>query len=163
MSGFYIVARLGVLFAFIGFILWLVSRKVRTQDEVLKLHLEGRNRLLERFADANALVAFAATTEGRALLQPPDLPLAEPRLPAGVRMVQSGIVALALGGGFEYLGASWIRRADLARGNFLDSRLLLDGQGYEMAGVLLLCGGAGLIIAGLLAWWWQQRDARPRR
>lgn len=131
----YSVLRLAVFFAFAGFVLYLVARHARTQSELLRLHLEARNRLLDRFSTADAFLAFARSDEGRAVLQAPSLPAAAPRLP-GLRLFQGGALCLALGGGWLLAGAG----------------AGAGGRESFTVASLILSGGVGLVLSGVLAW-----------
>jgi hypothetical protein len=155
--------RLAILFAFLAFVVWLVSRRVRTQSDILKLHIEGRNRLLDRFHDADAFLAFAQTEEGRAFLHPPELFASGVRTPPGLRLVQGGLFSLVLGAGFEYLGLTLSARANIGRGSFLDTHMAMDGQSYELIGMLLITAGVGLLVAGIVAWAWLRAGTKHAR
>jgi hypothetical protein len=156
MPIFMIEIRFALLLAFLAFLLWLVSRKVRTHSELMKLHLEGRNRMLDRFGDAEAFLSFARTEEGRAFLETSSL-AAPARTRPGVRLLQCGLISLLLGFGMRSMGIGWRMQANLARGSFLDTNLLSNGQSFETFGTLLLFGGAGLVLASAIAWF-----GRPR-
>ena len=84
--------RLAIFLAFVGFVLFLVARQSRNRLEILRLHLEGRNRLIERFGDAEAFLAFARSEEGRAALRAPDTGDAGRAVP-GLRLFQGAIVS----------------------------------------------------------------------
>ncbi len=154
--------RLAILFAFLAFVVWLVSRRVHTHADILKLHIEGRNRLLDRFQDADAFLAFARTEEGQAFLHPPELFASGVRTPPGLRLVQVGLFSLILGAGFEYLGLTLPSRANAARENFLAVQMVMDAQGYELIGVVLITAGVGLLVAGIAAWAWLRAGTRAR-
>lgn len=150
MSAF-IVLRLAVLFAFLGFVLWLVSRKLRTHSELMHLHLMGRNRLLDRFQDPEQLLTFARTEEGHALLEAPHLERPQRPRP-GLRLLQASLFCLPVGGGLILAGERWLRLANPNRGNFLDTAAVMDAREYLFLGQMILAVGIGLLLAGLLAW-----------
>jgi len=127
--------RLAILFAFVGFIIYLVARHVRAQSDLLRVHLEGRNRLLDRFGDAEAFLTFARSDEGRALLRTPEPIPGTARVP-GLRLLQSAAVSLATGVGFTF---------------FSGPSTTGGGQEAQAIGVVLLSAGIGLALAGLLA------------
>lgn len=140
MFSYFAEIRLALVCALIGLIIYLVARHVRAQADILRAHLEGRNRLLDRFGNAEAFLAFARTDEGRALLRAPDMVPGAPRVP-GLRLLQSAIVCLALGIGLEFF---------------------INGQESAGIGVVLLSAGVGQVLAGLLAWLTQRTSSGPR-
>jgi len=152
--------RIALLFGFLAFVLWLISRKVKTSSELMKLHLEGRNRLLDRFGDAEDFLTFARSEEGRALLEAHSL-VRGPQVQPGLRLFQCGLVALPVGVGLGKIGAEMTAQANLARGSYLDHRAWSEGGDYQLMGILLLTLGVGLLLAGLLAWF-SDRTARTR-
>lgn len=137
---FYAEIRLALFLAFVAFVLYLVARQARGAADVLKLHLEGRNRLIDRFGDADAFLAFARSEEGRAILHPPQPSSGGARV-AGLRLFQSAILCLALGAGWYVSGVQ-------SPGG---------GQEARTLGVLLGSTGVGLLLAGLLAWLTRER------
>jgi hypothetical protein len=140
MFTYFAEIRLAIVCALVGLIIFLVARHVRAQTDVLRAHMEGRNRLLDRFGDAEAFLAFARTEEGRTILRPPDLGAGASRVP-GLRLLQSAIVCLALGVGFKFF---------------------VSGQEGPGIGVVLLSAGAGQALAGLLAWFTQRTSGGQR-
>jgi hypothetical protein len=83
-------------FGSVSLIAGLLFRHLRLRMEVLKVHAEARLKLLGLVGSVEQLLAFAATEEGRRLLEPPTLPS---QVPHGLRMVQAGVGlgVLALG------------------------------------------------------------------
>lgn len=140
MVTYFAEIRLAIVCALVGVILYLVARHVRAQADVLRAHLEGRNRLLDRFGDAETFLAFARSDEGRMILRPPELAAGISR-PPGLRLLQSAIVCLALGVGF---------------------RFYTGGQEAQAVGVVLLAAGVGQALAGVLAWFTQRRSGGRR-
>ncbi len=132
--------RLALLLAFFGFVLWLVSRKVRSASELHKLHLEGRNRLLDRLGDAEAFLAFARTPEGRALLEAPHL---DPGPRPGIRLLQMGTFGTVLGSCLHVSGRLW---------GLSDLQLFAN---------FVLFIGLGLLAAAGATAWVQRRSPRP--
>ncbi len=155
--------RLAILFAFLAFVVWLVSRRVHTHSDLLKVHIEGRNHLLDRFRDVDAFLAFARTDEGQAFLHPPELFASSVRTPPGLRLIQGGLVSLVLGAGFEYLAVTLFARANIGRGGSLDPNMVMDGQSYELIGIVLISAGVGLLVAGVVAWAWLRAGTRRGR
>ena len=150
---------------FVAFMAWLWFLRAQAQTELQRLHLEGRNRLLERFDTPQALLDFAATEAGRSLFGPLSSTQAETVASRheGLRLIQVGIVSLFVGLGFRftfYLAMNW--RAANIRMNEIDAfgralRLWQWGQVCTWAGVaLILCG----LLAALLAWLDRNRDRK---
>lgn len=155
--------QITVALGFMAFLAWLWFRRGQAQMELQRLHLEGRNRLLEGFDTPQALLDFAATEPGRALFTPPSLlpyANAKPR-PEGLRLLQSGILSLFVGLGFRFtfhLAMEW--RAANVRMNEVDAfaralRMWQWSQIFTWAGLaLILCG----LLAALLARWDRNRN-----
>jgi hypothetical protein len=127
-----IVILLG-LFGTVAFLVWLFARYHRTRSELLKLHLAARDRLIAQAGSLEALLAFARTAEGRGLLEPPSL--ASSQLPAGLRLIQAGIVCLGIA----------LLRWGVALAGFQALRPEGTAQTTLFAGA-----GLGLVAAGIL-------------
>jgi len=98
-----------------GFFLWLASKRAFTRADLLRLHLESRNHLVERFASSQDFLEFARSEEGHALLQAPQLPSPRPPAPAGLRLVQWGLLSMLVSLAFRetyYQALNW-RAANL--------------------------------------------------
>lgn len=155
--------QITVALGFMAFLAWLWFRRVQAQTELQRLHLEGRNRLLERFDTSQALLEFAATEPGRILFTPPNLlPAAGAKpQPEGLRLLQSGLLSLFVGLAFRFtyhLAMEW--RAANVRMNEVDAfaRALQKWQWSQVfiwAGLaLILCG----LLSALLARWDRNRS-----
>lgn len=143
--------RIALFFGLIAFVLWLISRRAQRASGLLKLHQEGRNRLLDRFSDAESFLAFIRTEEGRSFLQAPQFAQKTQPVP-GLRLLQISTVALPLGIGMLILSRQTLARIDSVRGNHLDVIARSDAHQYELFGVVMLCAGVGLLLAALAAW-----------
>jgi len=143
--------QLAVALGFTGFLAWLWIRRTQAQTELLRLHLEGRNRWLERLESPQALLDFAATEAGQALLTPPRFPEAagKPK-PEGLRLIQAGLVSLFAGLGLHstyYIAMNW-RAANVTLNEPDAFRKALSL--WQWSQVCIWTGGA-LILCGLLA------------
>lgn len=140
------MAALGLL----GFLAWLYAQRVASRSGLLRLHLEGRNRLLERFASAAEFLEFARSPEGKALLEAPQLPAPAKAAPLGLRMFQLGVVAMLVGAAFNEVFHASV--------NWKAANLALDPQqawSHALSALqwsrLFLAVGGGLMIGALLA------------
>ena len=156
--------QIAVLLGFMAFLARLWSRRAERRADLLRLHLEGRNRLLERLDTAQALLDFAATGPGRALLEPPALAEAAPQpRREGLRLVQAGLVALFVGLGSRstyHLAMNW-RAANLHLNETEAFRRALNLWQWSevctwMGAALLLCG----LLSALLAHLARRREAQ---
>lgn len=133
---------------FIGYVAWLWSRRTREQQDLHRTFLAGRNRLLEQFDSPQALLDFAATETGRALLEAPRT--TAPMRPEGLRLIQAGLVILFVGFGFRssyYVAMNW--RAANVHLNEIDA--FYKALGLWQWGQFCLWAGAALFLGGLLA------------
>jgi hypothetical protein len=156
--------QLALALGFTGFLAWLWFRKARAQAELLRLHVEGRNRLLERLESPQALLDFAATEVGACLLTPPRLQVAPAASkPEGLRLIQAGLVTLFAGFGFHstyYIAMNW-RAANVVLNEPDAFRRALGLWQWSQVctwtgSALILCG----LLAALLAHLGRKRDAR---
>ena len=120
-------------FAFIGFIIWVVSRsrmaKMRQQSE-------ERSRLLERFSSSQDLTSFLNSEAGDRLLGPPKAANNSSRMVAFTMI--GGIITLFMGLAFLLLVFAG---RDPSGGNLI-----------VPASILCLTGIGLLIAAGASAW-----------
>jgi hypothetical protein len=148
------------LFLTAAFIAWLLARYHRSRAETLRLHLASRDRIVAQAGTLEALLAFARTEEGRRLLELPSL--ATTAGPAGLRLVQAGLVCLAMAAAQGVARHLWARAVQ-ASGDAELIRTTLVGT-YPQA--LLYAGaGLGLILAGWLGRYlrtrWELEDRNP--
>ena len=59
-----------------GFIAWTIHQRMRQGADLLRLHMETRNRLLDKFGTTQEFLEFAQTEGGQSLLAPPQIPMA---------------------------------------------------------------------------------------
>lgn len=140
------IAALG----FLAFLAWLYAKRVTSRGELMRLHLEGRNRLLERFASVQEFLDFARGPEGQALLAAPQLPAPPKAAPQGLRMFQLGVIALLVGAAFNevyHASMNW-KAANL---------VLNEQQAWSQAlsalqwSRIFMATGGGLMIGAVLA------------
>ncbi len=153
--------QLTAALGFMAFLAWLWFRRAQATADLQRLHLEGWNRTLERFDTPQALVEFLSTEAGRSLLAPP-VPLggaSTKQAHEGLRLIQSGLVALFVGLGFRltfYLAMDW--RAAGVRMNEIDA----FGQALRLWqwSQISAWTGVALILGGLLAAFLVRRDRK---
>lgn len=140
------IAALGLL----AYLAWLFSKRVHSRSELLRQHLEGRNRFLERFGSGQEFLDFARTEEGHALLEAPQLPAPAKAAPAGLRLFQLGVVAMLVGAAFNevyYASMGW-RSANLHLNEEVAWSHTISAMQWSR---LFLAVGGGLMIGGILA------------
>ncbi|WP_291270316.1 hypothetical protein [Geothrix sp.] len=147
---------------FMGFLAWLWAQRAQRQMELHRLHLLGRNHLLESFESHQALLDFAATEVGQTLLGPPaPAPLLAPRpRREGLLLIQTGLASLFLGLGLRstyYIAMNW-RAANLTLNETEAWRRALTFAQWGQIGIWL---GSALILGGALAALLAHRGARP--
>lgn len=156
------IAALGLL----AFLAWLFSKRVHTRSELLRLHLEGRNHLLSRFASTQEFLDFARSEEGRRVLEAPQLPTPAKAAPAGLRLIQLGIVSILCGVGMNrvfHMSMNW-RAANIRMNEFNEMAAWNDALTHLWWSNLFTFVGAGLLMGGLLAAgaaYLSRRKARP--
>ncbi len=147
-------------FGIIGFIAWTIRQRINQGADLLRLHLETRNRLLDKFGTTQEFLEFANTESGRSLLAPPQLPTApQATVPAGLRMIQLGIPSVLVGAAFLVQAYRWRRLAEIMTGQFeRDARLMdyLYGLQASQRGLLFLAIGLGLLLGGFIARAWSR-------
>ncbi len=122
---------------------WLIKTLLnhRRWLRLSKVQTEVHNKLLERFAGTNELLAYVQSSPGRRFLEaapipveaaPVDRPIGAP-LSRILWSVQAGIVLVVGGFGFQYVS-----------GRIIDE----VAQGLWTIGVLGVAFGAGFIMAG---------------
>ena len=155
------------LMGLFAFFLWLLSRRAFTRSDLLRLHLEGRHRLLDRFASSTEFLNFARSEEGHDLLRPPQLPSPRPPAPAGLRLIQAGILCFLVSKAFVEVSPFWLnwRAANLHFDPFQEwtswnaaVHAGFWGATFKYVGEALFLGG--LLSAGLA--WLDRRLERGR-
>ncbi len=148
-----------VLAALLG--AWLLHQRLRTTADLMRLHLEGRNRLLEKFGTAQEFLDFTRTRAAEALL-PPRLGRDHP----GLRLLQAGVVCLLVGGAFLYQAHRWQalqtllqaqRGQDLRMSNFIRDTYTQYAMNTSQWGLVWLAFGVGLLAGGAVEWTWVKR------
>ena len=142
------VAVAGLLFGFIAILIGLAIWWYRSRSDLKLKEFEVRHRVLEKFADSEAFLAFARSDEGRRLLllSPPP---ARNGGRAGLRLIQTGLLVLALGIG-----------AGIAASRMADTKEDFDRYRRENLatwGTLFLCAGIALTGSGALTLWLDRR------
>ena len=149
-----------VLFLIGGLVAWFIYQRMSRGAELLRQHLDTRNRLLDKFGTAQEFLDFANTEAGHSLLAPPRMPTAPQVVaPAVLRMVQAGIVSVLVGGAFLVHSRRWQLLAEAMTGAFqADFRRmdLLYGLQASHRGLLFMALGLGLLIGGFIARAWSQ-------
>ena len=142
------VAVASLFFAFIATLIGLAIWWYKAHSELKLREFETRHRVLEKFADSEAFLAFARSDEGRGLL------LASP--PPGrnggrgaIRLIQTGLLVLALGIGAG-IAASRI-------GNTKEDFDRYRKENLATWGTLFLCAGIALTASGALTHWLERR------
>jgi|GEM_PF-461452 len=162
----YETLQITAILCLMGFLAWLWSQHAQRQTELHRLHLVGRNRLLEDFESPQALMDFAATEVGQTLLGPPTSlpPQASLHRREGLLLIQTGLVSLFLGIGLRStysIAINW-RAASLTINETEAWRRALSlavwGQVGIWLGVALLLGGG---LAALLAHLGRRQDLKP--
>jgi hypothetical protein len=164
----YETLQIAVVLGFMAFLAWLWFRRSQQQTELHRLHLEGRNRLLEQIGTPQALMEFVTTEAGHALLDPlvhfkDSVP--RPRRD-GLWLIQAGLVTLLVGVGFRstyYLAMNWgAANIQLKGMDAMDAfRKALSlwqwSQTCEWAGIALITCG---LLSALLAYLERARASR---
>jgi hypothetical protein len=135
---------LGFLAVALGLAIWWH----KSRSELKFREFETRHRVLEKFADSEAFLAFARSEEGRRLLLTSPEP-ALGGLRGGLRLVQLGLLVLALGVG-----------ASIAAGRIGKTAEDFDRYRKENLatwGTLFICAGIALTASGALTRWLDRR------
>ncbi len=130
-----------VLMILVMWILLLVFRRSQMAMDLYKLQLQHRSQLLDKCATAEELQAFSESEAGRKLLAPPQGPAASTP-PAGLRLMQAGLVCVLLGLAFFWLAPHYQGLTD-------PNDLRKVGE-FRYWGALFTAAGAGQLLAGLL-------------
>lgn len=143
-----------------GFIAWTIHQRMRQGADLLRLHMETRNRLLDKFGTTQEFLEFAQTEGGQSLLSPPQIPTApQVAAPAGLRMVQLGIPSVLVGVAFLVQSRLWRLFAEATtgqfEGDFRRMSFLYDLQASQR-GLLFLAIGLGLLLGGFVARAWSR-------
>lgn len=119
----------------------------RSRSELKFREFEVRHRVLEKFADSEAFLAFARSEEGRRLLlTTPDAAKNGGR--AGLRLVQTGLLVLALGIGGAIAASKMAVKEDFDR---------YRRENLSTWSTLFVCAGIALTASGALARWLDRR------
>jgi hypothetical protein len=141
-------AVIGLGLAFFGFLIGLAIWWFRSRSELRFREFEVRHRVLEKFADSESFLAFARSEEGRRILLASPEPAGNPQR-GGLRLVQAGLLVLALG-----IGAG-----------IAASRLAITKEDYDRYrrenlstwGTLFMCAGIAMTASGALTRWLDRR------
>lgn len=143
-----------------GYIAWTLHQRMRQGADLLRLHMETRNRLLDKFGTTQEFLEFAQTEAGQSLLAPPRLPTApQVAAPAGLRLIQLGIPSVLVGLAFLVQSHLWRHFAEATtgpfEGDFKRMSFLYDLQASQR-GLLFLAIGLGLLLSGFVARSWSR-------
>ncbi len=139
------ISIFGAVLIVAGVFTWLIKTLIdhRRWSRVSRVQSEVHNKLLDRFASNEDLLAYVKTNAGRQFLESAPIPLeAGPRpvaAPIGrvLWSVQAGVVLTAFGFGMKLV--SWSVEKDIA-------------QPLSALGVLAVALGLGFIIAGAVSY-----------
>jgi hypothetical protein len=142
------------LAAFAAFIAWLFFRRAQLAAQRSQLDLELRNRLLDKFANAQEFLEFVETEKGRKLLQGLAPQASNPRL-TSMRFMQAGALSVLLGYGF-YLNAGRLK-------GLTDINFVNKAQDLKSWGTLLVAAGVGQVVAAAIGYEFARRHGRETR
>lgn len=154
------VFLVSILFLIAGLVTWFLYKKMSRGADALRLHLDTRNRLLDKFGTAQEFLDFANTDAGHTLLAPPQMSeAAHVSIPAGLRMVQVGLVTVLVGASFLLQAHRWHLLAEatteLHEAGFQRMYLQSSLQASQW-GLFALAVGLGLLIGGVIARFWSK-------
>jgi hypothetical protein len=138
----------GLFFAFLAILIGLAIWWYKSRSELRLREFEVRHRVLEKFADSEAFLAFARSEEGRRLLLVSPPPVRNGGR-AGLRLIQTGLLVFALGIGAG-IAASRI-------GNTKEDFDRYRKENLATWGTLFLCAGIALTGSGALTLWLDRR------
>jgi hypothetical protein len=143
----YQVTVAAVMFAFLAAVLGLAVWWFRSRSELRFREFEVRHRVIEKFADSAAFLEFARSEEGRRLLFASPPPAANGRR-GGLRLVQVGLLVLALGIGAGISASRMLVKEDFDR---------YRRENLQTWGTLFVCAGIALTGSGALTRWLDRR------
>lgn len=150
-----------IILAGAGLFAWFQQGRMRRGADLLRLHLEARNRLLDKVGTSQEFLDFARTEEGRSLLSLPVSPTApQSQSPAGLRLVQTGIVGMLVGAAF-LLQAHQLWRVQYLHSGVEASLDVLRSLDANHWGLFWLAVGLGLFIGGFIARAWSRPAPHP--
>jgi hypothetical protein len=138
----------GLFFGFLAILIGLAIWWHKSRSELKVREFEVRHRVLEKFADSEAFLAFARSEEGRRLLLASPPPVRNGGR-GGLRLIQTGLLVLALGIGAG-IAASRI-------GNTKEDFDRYRKENLATWGTLFLCAGIALTGSGALTLWLDRR------
>lgn len=138
------ISILAVMLFFGGIFTWLIRTAIehRRWSRLSRVQAEVHNKLLDRFAANEDLLAYVKTTAGRRFLEAAPIPLEGPRA-VGAPMnrvlwsTQAGVVLTAAGLGLTYV-SNWSVDKDVA-------------QPLAAIGVLAIAIGLGFVVSAALS------------
>lgn len=144
----YQVTVAGLALAFLAVVLALAVWWYKSRSELKLREFEVRHRVIEKFADSEAFLAFARSDEGRRMLLIAPEPTRNRRL-GGLRLVQVGLLVLGIGFG-AVISAARIPdiKADFDR---------YRKENLATWGTLFVCAGIALTGSGALSRWLDRR------
>ena len=137
-----------LFFAFAAILIGLAIWWYKARSELKIREFETRHRVLEKFADSEAFLAFARSEEGRRLLLTSPPPVRNGGRGA-VRLIQTGLLVFALGIGAG-IAASRI-------GNTKEDFDRYRKENLATWGTLFVCAGIALTASGALTHWLDRR------
>jgi len=143
----YALAAAAVGLGFLAALLALAIFWFRSRADLRVREMEIRHRVLEKYSDSEAFLAFARSDEGRRLL----LGVAEPASNWRTRLglIQIGLLVLAIG-----IGAR-LSASKMPEGTEAWERL--QKQDTATWGTLFVCAGIALTASGALSRWLDRR------
>lgn len=142
MQGLFVFAVLTLIALALG---WLIRTVIehRRWSRLSRIQAEVHNKLLDRFASNDELLAYIQTSSGRRFLESAPLQIDSVSRPVGAPVgrilwsAQLGLVVAAAGIGFQYVSGSVDKNA---------------GQPLLALGVVALCVGAGFVLSSVVTY-----------
>ncbi len=136
-QGFADVAAFCAILVLIGWGLYLVFQHFKLSMQLKSQRIESFNRIVEKFGNSKEFIQFTESPQGKKIIEDPVTLRPNP-LNKVLRFLQSGILAVVLGGAF------WLNGMRLS--NQTDAITLRDASTWLSMGTLLLFMGVGLLI-----------------
>lgn len=137
------ITVLFAVFVFAGFLFWLGYRWYKVIIQARMQRAESFNRLLERFGSAKEFTDFLQTEQGRKFVADP-MPAPRSSSHRILRLIQVGIVLVAMSGGF-FLNAYRLRDAT-------DMHYISQASDCQFWGLFALTVGFGLLITSAVTY-----------
>ena len=133
-----------------GVLLWLIKTLVaqRRWAQLVRVQTEAHNKLLDRFAGNEELLAYVQSPAGRRFLEATPIPVADPPAPVaspGSRIlgaVQIGVVLSAAGVGLRLVGSKLGGSAAVP---------------ISAVGMFVIAIGVGFVLSSAVSWYLSRR------